>query len=57
MLVGCERRKAYSKLVKNRLVMPQTVRPRRRWEYDIKMRLAEGGCEDGIWMKLAHDRN
>ena len=33
------------------------VRPRRRWEDNIKMDLQEvvGGCED--WMELAQDRD
>ena len=27
-------------------------RPRRRWEYNIKMDLREGGCDPGEWILL-----
>ena len=32
-------------------------RPRRRWEYNIKMDLEEVGRGCGNWMELAQDRN
>ena len=32
-------------------------RPRRRWEYDIKMDLQEVGGVRGDWMELAQDRD
>jgi hypothetical protein len=32
-------------------------RPRRRWEYNIKMDLLEGGGGRGNWMELAQDRD
>jgi hypothetical protein len=32
-------------------------RPRRRWEYNIKMDLQEGGGVRGDWMELAQDRD
>ena len=32
-------------------------RPRRRWEYNIKMNLQEVGCEDMDWIELAQDRD
>jgi hypothetical protein len=35
----------------------QLVRPRRRWEYNIKMDLQEVGRVCGDWMELAQDRD
>jgi len=32
-------------------------RPRRRWEYNIKMDLQEVGCEDVDWIDVASDRD
>ena len=32
-------------------------RPRRRWEYDIKMDLQEVGGDRGDWLELAQDRD
>jgi hypothetical protein len=32
-------------------------RPRRRWEYNIKMDLREIGWDDMDWIDLAHDRD
>ena len=32
-------------------------RPRRRWEYNIKMDLQEVGGGRGDWMELPHDRD
>ena len=32
-------------------------RPRRRWEYNIKMDLQEVGGRRGFWMELAQDRD
>jgi len=32
-------------------------RPRRRWEYNIKMDLQEVGGSCGDWMELAQDRD
>ena len=32
-------------------------RPRRRWEYNIKMGLQEVGCEDVDWIDVASDRD
>jgi hypothetical protein len=31
-------------------------RPRRRWEYNIKMNLRETGIDGGNWIQLAQDR-
>jgi hypothetical protein len=33
------------------------VRPRLRWENNIKMELQEVGCRVIEWIKMAHDRN
>jgi hypothetical protein len=33
------------------------VRPRRRWEDDIKMDLQELGCGDMNWIELPQDRD
>jgi hypothetical protein len=33
------------------------VRPRRRWEHNIKMDLSEIGWEGADWMHLAQDRD
>ena len=33
------------------------VRPRHRWEDNIKMDLQEVGCEGMDWIKLAEDRD
>jgi len=33
------------------------VRPRRRWEDNIKVDLQEVGCEGMDWIELAHDRD
>jgi len=32
-------------------------KPRRRWEYNIKMDLQEVGCEGMDWIELAQDRD
>jgi len=32
-------------------------RPRRRWEYNIKMDIQEVGCEGMDWIDLAEDRD
>jgi len=32
-------------------------RPRRRWEYNIKMDVQEVGCECMEWIELAQDRD
>ena len=33
------------------------MRPRRRWEDNIKMELQEVGCGGMYWIKLAQDRD
>ena len=32
-------------------------RPRHRWEDDMKMDLREVGCDPGVWIDLAEDRD
>jgi len=32
-------------------------RPRRRWNYNIKMDIQEVGCEGMDWVDLTHDRD
>ena len=32
-------------------------RPRRRWEYNIKMHIQEVGCGSMDWIELAQDRD
>ena len=32
-------------------------RPRRRWEDNIKLDLREVGCDAGIWIDVAQDRD
>ena len=32
-------------------------RPRRKWEYNIKMDLWEVGCDSGDWIDFAEDRD
>ena len=52
-----ERRGVHRVLVRKHEGKRPLGRPRRRWEYNIKMDLQEvgGGCED--WMELAQDRD
>ena len=33
------------------------VRPRRRWEYNIKLGVQEVGCEGMDWIELAQERD
>jgi hypothetical protein len=35
----------------------QLGRPRRRWEYNIKVDLQEVGCRNKNWIKLAQNRD
>jgi hypothetical protein len=36
---------------------PEGMRPRRRWEDNIRMDLQEMGCRDMDWIGLAQDRD
>jgi len=51
-----ERRGVYRVLVGKPEGKKPLVRPRRRWEDNIKMDLQEVGCGDMDWMELAQDR-
>ena len=48
-------RNAYRVLVGKPEGMRPLGRPRRRWEYNIKMDLSEVGCDPGDWIALAVD--
>ena len=52
-----ERRGVYSGLVGKPEVKRPLVRPRRRWNGNIKMDLQEMVCGDMDWIKLAQDRD
>ena len=54
---GGERRGAYSALVWKPEGKRPLLRPRRRWEDNIKMDLQEVGCGGMDWIELAQDRN
>ena len=51
-----ERRGVYKILVRKPEGKILFGRPRRRWEYNIKMYLQEVGCGGMDWIKLAQDR-
>jgi hypothetical protein len=52
-----EERKVYKVLVGKPEGKRPLGRPRRRWEYGIKMDLREIGLEDVDWIRLAQDRD
>jgi hypothetical protein len=52
-----ERRGVYRVLVGKPEGQTLLVRPRRRWENNIKMDLQEVGCPGVGWMELAQDRD
>ena len=49
-------RNAYRILMGNPERKRPLVRPRHRWEYNIKMDLREVGCDAGDWIDLAEGR-
>jgi hypothetical protein len=51
-----EERGVYKVLV-GKLERKRLVRPRRRWEDNIRMDLQEVGCGDVDWVGLAQDRD
>ena len=52
-----ERRSVYSVLVGNPGGKRPLVRPRRRWEDNIKIDLQEVGCRGMDWIDLPKDRD
>jgi len=52
-----ERRGVYRVLARKPEGKRPLVRPRRRWEDNIKMDLQEVGCGGMDWIELAQDRN
>ena len=50
-------RNAYRVIVGRPEVKRPLGRPRRGWEYNIKMYLREVGCEAGGWIVLAQDQD
>ena len=52
-----ERRGVYSILVRKPEGKRPLGRPRRRWEYNIKMDLQEVGCGVMDWIDLAQDKD
>jgi hypothetical protein len=51
-----EGRNVYRVLVGKPEVKRPLGRPKRRWEYDIKMELREIGMDGANWIRLAQDR-
>jgi hypothetical protein len=52
-----EMRNAYEILVGKRKGKVPVGRPRRRWEYSIKMGFMETGLKDMDWIHMAQDRD
>jgi hypothetical protein len=52
-----ERKGVYKVLVGKPEVKRPLGRPRRRWDYNIKMDLQEVGCGGMDWIDLAEDRD
>jgi hypothetical protein len=52
-----ERRGVFRVLVGKREGKRQLGRPRRRWEYNIKMGFQDVGCEGMNWMELSQGRD
>jgi hypothetical protein len=52
-----ERRGVYMVMVRIPEGKRPLVRPRRSWEYNIKMDLQEVGCGGMDWIDMAHDRD
>jgi hypothetical protein len=52
-----EKRGIYSVLVGKHEGKRQLGRPRRRWEYNIRMNVREVGCRVMDWIELALDRD
>ena len=50
-------RNAYRVLVGKPEGKRPLVRPRRRWEDNVKMVLREAGCDPGEWIDLVEDRD
>jgi hypothetical protein len=52
-----ERRGVYRVLKRTPVGKRPLGRPRRRWDYNIKMDLLEVGCKGMDWIDLAEDRD
>jgi hypothetical protein len=52
-----ERRGVYRVLVGKYEGKISLERPRRRWQYNIKVNLQEVGCKGMDWIELARDRD
>jgi len=43
-------------ILKLRVLQPQVYRPRRKWNYKIKMDIKETGCDGMDWIQQTQER-